>query len=61
MFEFVNKVVFPRPKNRTVASTAVDLIMIEYLRKFKLVSLPALILEHMYKVIYVKEGNHGMS
>lgn len=33
----------------------------ECLRKFELVSLIALIIEHIYKVVYIKEQNHGMA
>lgn len=30
-------------------------------RKFELVSLPALMIEHMHKVVHVKKGKNGMS
>lgn len=32
----------------------------EYLTRFKLISLPALIIENMYKVIHRKNRKHGM-
>lgn len=59
VFEFANKVVLPRAKKRTVASV-VDLFMIECLSKFLLISLFTLMIEHMYKVVHVKEGKHWM-
>lgn len=52
VFEFVNKVVLPKSEKRTIVSV-VDLFMIKCLSKFELISLPTLMIEHMYKVIYV--------
>lgn len=60
VYEFINKVLLPRSKNRTVAS-AVDIFLIECLTKFELVSLPSQIIEHMYKVVHFMEGEHGMA
>lgn len=59
VYKFVNKVVMPRSKKRIVAST-IDLFVMEYLSKFELVSLPDLMIEQMYKIVHVKEKNHGM-
>lgn len=50
----------PRSEKRTIAS-GVDLFLIECLSKFELISLPAPMIEHIKKVIYEKEGKHGMS
>lgn len=57
MYEFVDKVVLPMSKKR-ILSSVVDLFLIEYFTKFELISLPALMIEHMYKVVHVKEGKH---
>lgn len=60
VFELLNKVIFPRSKKRTIASI-VDLFMIEFLSKFKLISLPSLMIEHRNKVIHENQERHGMS
>lgn len=57
VYELMNKVILPREENRIVDSI-IDLFMIQCLSRFKLISLPALIIEHMYKVVHVKEGRH---
>lgn len=44
---------------RTIVST-VDLFFIQCLRKFELLSMATLMIEHMYKVVQEKEGRHGM-
>lgn len=49
----------PRSEKRTIAS-GVDLYVIECRSKFELISLPALMIEHISKVIHEKEGRHGM-
>lgn len=55
---FVNKVLLFRSEKRTVAS-AVDLFLIECLSKFELISLPFLMIEHMHKIIHMKDENMG--
>ncbi|KAK4724109.1 hypothetical protein R3W88_026888 [Solanum pinnatisectum] len=55
LFEFVNKVVLPRSEKRIVASTA-NLFIMDPLCKLDLLNLPALILEHMYKMVVEKKG-----
>ncbi|KAH0724943.1 hypothetical protein KY284_000808 [Solanum tuberosum] len=59
LFEFVNKVLLPRPEKRTVAS-ATDLFVMESLNKFEPLNLQALMLDHMYKTIIKHKGKHGM-
>lgn len=59
VFEFPNKVVLPRFEKRLVASV-VDLFVMECLIKFDLITWPALMIESMFKFIYVNEGRHGM-
>lgn len=59
VFEFINKVLLPRSTKKTIASI-VNLFQIECLSKFELISLFALMIEHMKKVIYEKEEKHGM-
>lgn len=41
-------------------ASVVNLYVNECLSKFELISLPALIIEHMYNIIHEKEGRHGM-
>lgn len=59
VFEFVNKVVLPRSEKRIIDSI-VNLFVLEFFSKFELISLPALMIEHMYKVVHVKEGKYDM-
>ncbi|KAG5630164.1 hypothetical protein H5410_001881 [Solanum commersonii] len=59
LFEFVNKVLLPRPEKCTVAS-ATDLFVMESLSKFEPLNLQALMLDHMYKTIIEHKGKHGM-
>ncbi|KAH0734873.1 hypothetical protein KY285_010580 [Solanum tuberosum] len=56
--EFINKVLFPRTKKRTGATT--DLFLMKSLCKFEPVNLPALMLEHMNKTNIEHKGKHGM-
>lgn len=56
VFEFVNKVILPRSQKRNVAS-AVDLYMMECFRSFEFISLPALMIEKIHKVVYEKMEN----
>lgn len=39
-------------------ASVVDLFVIEYLSKFELISLSSLMIEHMYKVVNIKEGKY---
>lgn len=59
VFEFVNKVPLPRTKKKAIASV-VELFVIDCLSKFELISLLALMIEHMCKVIHDKEGKYSM-
>ncbi|KAK4714505.1 hypothetical protein R3W88_020412 [Solanum pinnatisectum] len=59
LFEFVNKVVLPRSEKHTIANSA-DLFLMESLYKFDPLNLPALILEHMHKMVIEQKGKHGM-
>lgn len=59
VFEFVNKVALPRSEKRTIASI-LGLYVIECLSKFELISLAALMIQHIHKVIYDKEGRHAL-
>lgn len=59
VYEFVNKQVLPKAKKRIVVS-AVDLFFMECLSKFELISVPALMVEHMCKVVHVKEEKYRM-
>lgn len=42
-------------------ASAVDLFLMKALSKFELINLPTLIIEHLYKVIHIKNGKHGLS
>ncbi|KAG5582067.1 hypothetical protein H5410_052694 [Solanum commersonii] len=59
LFEFVNKVLLPRTKKRTAASTT-DLYIMEALCKFEPIDLPALIMEHLYKSMIKHKGKNGI-
>lgn len=59
VFEFINKVLLPKSEKRTITSS-IDLFLIECLSKFELMSLPALMIKHMHKVVQEKEERHGM-
>lgn len=50
----VNKVLLPYSEKCTVAS-ATDLFLIESLSKFELANFPAIIIEHIHKVMHIKE------
>lgn len=56
---FVNKVILTKSIKRTMAS-AVVLFLMEYLRKFELINLHTFIIEHMHKIMHVKDGRHAM-
>lgn len=58
-FEFINKVLLPRYMKRSVATT-VDLYLMEALRELESLNLPALMMEHITKIMTVKDGNHGL-
>ncbi|KAK4357431.1 hypothetical protein RND71_023041 [Anisodus tanguticus] len=60
MFAFVNKVLLPMTEGHYIASVA-DLVLIETLSAFQPVSLPAIMIEHMIKVVNTSEGRHGLT
>lgn len=53
VYEFINKVLLPISKKKTIASV-ITLFFIECFSKVKLNSLPTLIIEHIYKVVQEK-------
>lgn len=59
-FELVNKVLLLRTEKHT-AITGPDLFLMEALSKFKHANLPAIIIEHMHKVMTAKNGHHGLA
>ena len=59
VFEFINKVLLPRTKKRTVA--AADLFVIEMLCNFEALNLPGLMLQHIHKTVIERKSVHGMS
>ncbi|KAH0665459.1 hypothetical protein KY290_027692 [Solanum tuberosum] len=59
MFEFINKVMVPRTEKRTVASAA-DLFLMEKLDELEEINLPAIMLEHMHRVMTWKNAKHGI-
>ncbi|KAK4338039.1 hypothetical protein RND71_042526 [Anisodus tanguticus] len=60
LFVLVNKVVLPRAEGRSIASIA-DQVLLEALSTFTPISLSALMIEHIIKVINAREGRHGLS
>ncbi|KAH0650083.1 hypothetical protein KY284_029995 [Solanum tuberosum] len=59
LFEFINKVLVPRTEKRTVASD-VDLSLMEKLDELEEINLPAIMLEHMHRVMTWKKVKHGI-
>lgn len=59
IFEFVNKILLHHFERRIVTS-ATDLILMENLSKFEQINLSAIILEHMRKILIMKDGKHGL-
>ncbi|KAH0748135.1 hypothetical protein KY290_027367 [Solanum tuberosum] len=59
MFEFINKVVVPRTEKRTVVS-AVDLFLVEKHDELEQINLPAIMLEHMHRVMTWKNAKHDI-
>ncbi|XP_059295403.1 uncharacterized protein LOC132048727 [Lycium ferocissimum] len=59
LFEFVNKVMLPRTEKRCIASK-MDLVLMEILDGGHLISLPGIMLQHMIKVVDVKDGKHSL-
>lgn len=41
-------------------ASSVDLLLMECLSKFELISLLALIIEHIHKIVHIKDKKHGM-
>lgn len=58
LFEFVNKVLLPHSKKRTVETTT-NLFFMENLSKFEPINLPVIILEHIKKILTAKDGSMG--
>ena len=58
VFEFINKVLLPRTKKRTVAAAA-NLFVMEMLCSFKALNLPGLMFEHIHKTVIERKGVHG--
>lgn len=56
-FEFVNKMLLPRSRKQIV-TTASDLFLIECLSKIGEISLSAIMLEHMKKIMTSKDEKH---
>lgn len=59
LFEFVNKVLLPCYE-KCIVTSVVDLFLMKDLSKFKLVNLPALMIELIHKVMHIKDGKHGL-
>lgn len=59
LFEFVNKVLLLRSEKCTIASAS-DLFLMETLTKLDEINIPGIMLEHMYKILTVKYGRHGL-
>lgn len=59
-FEFINRVLFPRPKKRTVA-TMTDLYLIEKLSILVKINFSAIMIEYMTKVYNMAEGKYGIA
>ncbi|KAH0746082.1 hypothetical protein KY285_007739 [Solanum tuberosum] len=59
LFEFINKVLVPQTEKRIVASAA-DLFLMEKLDELKEINLPAIMLEHMHRVMTWKRAKHGI-
>lgn len=60
VLEMVNKVFLPRTENRSIAGTS-DLFLMEALSTLHPVNLPAIMLDHMKKILSVKDGRHGLA
>jgi len=58
LFEYINKVLVPRTEKRTMAFVA-DLLLIEKLDELDDINLPAIMLEHMHRVMTWKKAKHG--
>lgn len=58
-FELVNNVLLPRSEKRIMAST-IDLFLMANLRKFEPINFLGIILEHMEKILDVKDGKHWL-
>ncbi|KAK4353963.1 hypothetical protein RND71_026157 [Anisodus tanguticus] len=59
LFELVHKVLLPRIERRCIASIAY-MFLLEALVNFRSISLPALMIEHMIKVVNAREDKHGL-
>lgn len=60
MFEFVNKALLPRTEKISTLSNT-DFFLMESLTKFKKVNPSVIMIEHMHKVINVKDRKHDLA
>lgn len=60
LYELINKVLLPHSEKRTISSV-VDIFLMNSLSNFEMVNLPGIIIEHMYKVMQVKDWKYGMA
>ncbi|KAH0645027.1 hypothetical protein KY284_032911 [Solanum tuberosum] len=58
LFEFINKLLLPQTEKPI--SSATNLFVMETLSKFEPLNLPALMLEHMHKIVVDHKGKHVM-
>lgn len=56
----MNKVLLPRTESRNIVGVS-DLFIMEALSTFQPINLSALMIEHMHKVMTVKDGKHGLT
>lgn len=59
-FKFVNEVLLPRTKKRTIATTT-DLFCMEALSKSEAINLPAILMEHIHEVMKAKDEKYGLA
>lgn len=57
-FEFMNMVLLPWSKKHIIA-TALNFYLMESLRKMKEINLPVIVLEHIRKIMTLKDEKHG--
>lgn len=60
VFEFVNKVLLPRTEKRTIAGVP-DLFLMEALSTFQTINLAGVMIEHMHKIMNIKDSKHGLA
>nr|XP_016440141.1 PREDICTED: uncharacterized protein LOC107765956 [Nicotiana tabacum] len=59
LFEMVNKVLLPCAESRSIMSRE-DMFLMEALDAYSTINLSGIMIEHMKKVTYFKDGNHGL-